>query len=232
MNIKILVTLIALVTILFVISCKTQGNVENPKIELTNQKDSASYAIGIQMAFGLTQQGLHEKLNVDYIIAGIRDQIANEAQLEFQKTDELLQKFFSQIQMEESADKITEGEEFLKENAKKEGVVTLKSGLQYKIIKAGDGPKPRANSTVKTHYEGRLIDGTVFDSSYQRGEPTSFPVNRVISGWTEALQLMPVGSKWELYIPYNLAYGERGAGQLIGPYETLIFTIELIEIKD
>ncbi len=232
MKIKILITIIALVTVLFVISCKTQENVEKSEIELTNQKDSASYAIGIQMAFGLTQQGLHEKLNVEYIMAGIRDQIGNEAQLEMQKTDEILQKFFTQMQMEDSEDKITEGEEFLKENAEKPGVITLESGLQYKIIEEGDGPMPKANSTVKTHYEGRLLDGNVFDSSYERGEPTSFPVNRVIPGWTEALQLMPVGSKWELYIPYNLAYGERGAGQLIGPYETLIFTIELLEIKD
>ena len=122
------------------------------------------------------------------------------------------------------------GKAFLEENKKKEGVVVLPSGLQYKILTAGNGPKPKASDTVKCHYEGRLINGQVFDSSVRRGEPAEFPVGGVIQGWVEALQLMPVGSKWQLYIPSNLAYGTHGAGQSIGPNETLIFDVELLAI--
>lgn len=213
-------------------SCKTQGSVEKEPLTLKTEQDSASYAIGLQMAYGLTQQGLGEELKVEYILEGIKDQFDGETQLKIEDTDALLQKFFAEIQRKSSEDVVARGEDFLKENAEKDGVVTLPSGLQYKVIEEGDGPTPTERSTVKTHYEGRLIDGTVFDSSYQRGEPTSFPVNRVIAGWTEALQLMSVGSKWELYIPYHLAYGEQGAGQIIGPYETLIFKIELLDIVD
>ena len=126
---------------------------------------------------------------------------------------------------------IQEGEDFLKNNAKNPSVTTLRSGLQYEIITAGNGPKPTLSDKVETHYHGTLLDGTVFDSSVDRGTPISFPVNGVIKGWTEALQLMPVGSKWKLYIPYYLAYGERGAGASIGPYSTLIFEVELISIN-
>jgi len=124
-----------------------------------------------------------------------------------------------------------EGEVFLAENKKKKGVITLPSGLQYQVIKEGTGKIPKATDTVTTHYRGTLIDGTEFDSSYKRGEPASFPVNGVIKGWTEALQLMKVGSKWQLFIPSNLAYGPQGAGQAIGPNATLIFEIELLSIK-
>lgn len=125
----------------------------------------------------------------------------------------------------------TEGAQFLADNAKREGVKTTASGLQYEVLVAGNGPKPKAESTVKVHYEGSLIDGKVFDSSYERGEPIEFPLNGVIKGWTEGLQLMPVGSTYMLYIPYELGYGERGAGQSIPPYATLIFKVELLEIK-
>jgi FKBP-type peptidyl-prolyl cis-trans isomerase FklB len=125
-----------------------------------------------------------------------------------------------------------EGEAFLSENRKKEGIKALPSGLQYKVVKAGTGKKPKSTDTVTTHYRGTLIDGTEFDSSYRRGQPASFPVSGVIAGWTEALQLMEEGAKWQLFIPPNLAYGERGAGSQIGPNATLIFEIELISIQE
>ena len=126
---------------------------------------------------------------------------------------------------------LSQGEAFLAENGKREGVISLPSGLQYEVIHDGSGDKPGAADTVVTHYRGTLIDGKEFDSSHRRGEPASFPVNRVISGWTEALQLMTVGSKWKLFIPSNLAYGEGGAGKVIGPNATLIFEIELLEVR-
>jgi FKBP-type peptidyl-prolyl cis-trans isomerase FklB len=126
---------------------------------------------------------------------------------------------------------LKDGETFLAENGKKEGVKTLASGLQYKVVKAGTGKTPKATDTVKVHYNGTLVDGTVFDSSIQRGEPASFPVNQVIAGWTEALQLMKEGDKWQLYIPAKLAYGEQGAGGKIGPNSTLIFDVELLSIE-
>ena len=125
----------------------------------------------------------------------------------------------------------SEGQAFLEENAKHEDVVALPSGLQYKVLKTEEGDKPAATDVVKVHYEGRLLDGTVFDSSYQRGAPAEFPLNGVISGWTEGLQLMTVGSQWELYIPPELAYGDQGAGGVIGPNSTLIFKVELLEIR-
>ncbi len=123
-----------------------------------------------------------------------------------------------------------QGKQFLEENAKKEGVVTTASGLQYKVIREGDGPKPTAADEVEVHYRGTLIDGTEFDSSYKRGQPLTFPLSRVIAGWTEGVQRMPIGSKYEFYIPYNLAYGEKGAGGLIPPFAALIFEVELLRI--
>ena len=220
-----------IIAVLPVISCKTQEKVDK-KIELTNVADSASYALGMQIGNNLAQQGLDKKMNLDLILAGLKDVVNGESLLELDNTDALLQGFFAEIQKEESSGKITEGEKFLKENAKKEGVNVTASGLQYEVLVQGNGPKPKATSTVKTHYKGTLLDGRVFDSSYDRGEPTSFPLNRVISGWTEGIQLMNVGSKFRFYIPYNLAYGERGAGQLIGPFETLIFEVELLDIEN
>lgn len=146
-----------------------------------------------------------------------------------EETNHILQHYFDELKKRGSAAKKA-GALFLSENRQKEGVTTLASGLQYKIISVGNGAVPKASDTVKCHYEGRLINGTVFDSSYRRGEPAEFPVNGVIAGWMEALQLMPVNSKWQLYIPSELAYGPQGAGQVIGPNETLIFDIELLDI--
>ena len=167
--------------------------------------------------FKLTQDEMYKATN------GLQEQIARKAQENKIKAQEEM--------MKASQSNIAEGVKFLAENTKKEGVVTLASGLQYKIIKAGSGAKPTAEDTVVTHYTGKLINGKVFDSSVQRGQPATFPVKGVIAGWTEALQLMTTGSKWELYIPAKLAYGERGAGQDIAPNATLIFEIELLEIK-
>ncbi len=151
--------------------------------------------------------------------------------------DEAMKQFQTKMQarQKENSDRLygknkEEGARFLAENKGKDGVVSLPSGLQYKVLTQGTGAIPKATNRVKVHYEGHLIDGTEFDSSYKRGEPTSFGVNQVIKGWTEALCLMPVGSKWELYIPYNLAYGERAAGK-IPPFSTLIFTVELLSIE-
>ena len=154
-------------------------------------------------------------------------------EIDIQEAQQLLNTYFTKLQEEKeaaSADKRKAGEEFLKENAKREGVKTLDSGLQYEIINEGKGAIPTANDKVKVHYHGTLIDGTVFDSSVKRGEPAVFGVTQVIQGWVEALQLMPVGSKWKLFIPYNLAYGERGAGSMIQPYSALIFEVELLDI--
>ncbi len=212
-------------------SCKSQKEVESKKVDLTSQADSASYAIGVQIAENFVRQGLDTTMNVELIIEGIKDQIAKESKIAIEATDQIVQSFFEEMQKAQSGDKLAEGEAFLTENGKRPEVTTTISGLQYEVIEMGNGAKPIASSTVKVHYQGTLLDGTVFDSSYERGEPISFPLNGVIKGWTEGLQLMPVGSKFKFVIPYNLAYGERGAGQLIGPFETLIFEVELLDIE-
>ena len=167
-------------------------------------------------------------------IAGYKDGFNNQQpRLEASAINEAFQVIQASMQAEENAkaeEFAKEGEDFLAENAKRDGITVTESGLQYEVLEAGSGKKPQASSTVRTHYRGTLINGEEFDSSYNRGEPTEFPVNGVISGWTEALQLMPVGAKWKLYIPYQLAYGAKGAGGAIGPYQALIFDIELIAI--
>lgn len=192
-----------------------------------------SYGIGRQMGQQLASNPF-DGMNPNAVAQGILDALANTAN---PFTDEQMQEAFAEInsrmqekQAVEAQSLAKAGEEFLAENAKKAGVVTTASGLQYEVITQGTGATPTASSRVKTHYHGTLIDGTVFDSSVDRGTPIDFPVNGVIAGWTEALQLMPVGSKYRLYIPYQLAYGERGAGAAIKPYSALIFDVELIDI--
>jgi FKBP-type peptidyl-prolyl cis-trans isomerase FklB len=229
-NISLLL-IVALVLSVSMWSCKSQNKVEDKKIELTSQVDSASYAIGMQIGDNFAKQGLDTIMNVDLILQGIKDQIAKTAVIDIATTDAIVQGFFAEMQKAQAGGKLKEGEDFLKENGKRAGVTTTASGLQYEVVTMGTGKKPTAANTVKVHYKGTLLDGTVFDSSYDRGEPISFPLNGVIKGWTEGLQLMPVGSKFKFYIPYDLAYGERGAGQVIGPFETLIFEVELLAIE-
>lgn len=204
----------------------------------TSTVDRTSYAIGADLAKNLTQQSI--PFNPDMLLAGIRDVLAGK-ELALNETE--MQQCFTQLQEEvkeksESKNKVVadknlkEGQEFLAANAKKEGVKTTPSGLQYMVLKEGTGPRPKDTSKVTTHYHGTLIDGTVFDSSVDRGQPAKFPVNGVIKGWQEALQLMPVGSKYRLFVPADLAYGDRGAGPKIGPNTTLIFDVELLSIDN
>jgi len=227
--ILVIITLVAVIVYLNVYDKSTvkHGN----KVVLNNELDSVSYSLGVNIGENIKTQ--FEDINLDNFEAGIKDVL--EKELEPKITDNqaqaIINSYFSKKQQKQSESVIEEGINFLRENGKREGVTTLASGLQYEVIDDGTGPKPTIEDNVTTHYHGTLIDGTVFDSSVDRGEPASFPVGGVIKGWTEALQLMAVGSKWKLYVPYDLAYGERGAGPQIGPYSTLIFEVELISIN-
>jgi len=202
------------------------------------QKDRVSYVIGVDIGANLKKQSI--EVNPDLLFKGIKDGLSgNKLMMSDQEIKETIATFQKEIQakQEELAKRMgeknkKEGEAFLAENKNKEGVITLPSGLQYKILKKGSGKKPKLTDTVTTHYRGTLIDGTEFDSSYRRNQPVSFPVNGVIAGWTEALQLMEEGAKWQLFIPPHLAYGERGTGPRIGPNATLIFEVELISIQE
>ena len=199
--------------------------------------DKVSYALGLGIGRQLSQMGAGE-LNIDDFAQAIKDVIAGEKlKVSDSEAQTIVQDFFKKQEEKQRAAAAEAGksareagEKYLAENAKKEGVVTLPSGLQYKVLTEGSGKKPKATDKVKCHYEGMLIDGTLFDSSIQRGEPATFPLNGVIAGWTEGLQLMAEGSKYRLFIPYNLGYGERGAGASIPPYAALVFDVELIEV--
>ncbi|MGC1322387.1 MAG: FKBP-type peptidyl-prolyl cis-trans isomerase [Candidatus Udaeobacter sp.] len=200
--------------------------------QLKDQKDKVSYSIGMQIGFNLGRQKVD--INPDILAAGIKDAIANKPQLTTDQVKDIMAQFekdMEQKQKELGEKNKTEGAKYLEENKKKSGVKTTASGLQYKVIKDGSGTQPKATDMVTVNYRGTLIDGTEFDSSYKRGQPASFPVNGVIKGWTEALQLMKQGSKYQLFIPSNLAYGERAMGPDIGPNSTLIFEVELQEVK-
>lgn len=192
--------------------------------------DKLSYAIGMSMASNLVNSGL-KQIDVESFVKAFTEVMNNTTpSMSPQEANQLLQDFFSSRQDEMLSQNLEAGRAFLEENKKKENVVALESGLQYEIITKGDGATPKATDSVRCHYHGTLLDGTVFDSSVQRGEPAVFGVNQVIKGWVEALQLMPVGSKWRLFIPSNLAYGEQGAGGSIEPNSTLIFEVELLGI--
>lgn len=200
--------------------------------------DKLSYALGHNIGHQLIGMGLKESLNVEDYAAAIADVLqGRQPKMSHEEVHQVLEHYFAELEERQQAEAAErgkaakgEGEAFLAENKKKAGVVTTPSGLQYEIVKEGTGRQPKASDTVRCHYEGTLIDGTVFDSSYRRGMPAEFGLRQVIAGWTEGVQLMKEGSIFKFYIPYNLAYGERGAGADIPPYAALIFTVELIDV--
>lgn len=216
-----------------VASLKAQiEDLKKPKdVELTDTLKKVSYGLGTLVATNLKSQG-GESLDLEAMKKGIEDVFLNKTlKLDQQASMSIVQAYMQQA-MEKKNEKLkADGKAFLEENKKKEGVQTTASGLQYKVITQGKGKQPAATSNVTVHYTGKLIDGTVFDSSVERNEPATFAVNQVIPGWTEALQLMHEGDKWMLYIPYDLAYGERGAGGQIPPFAPLIFEVELIKVN-
>mgnify|MGYP000214368855 FL=1 len=205
-------------------------------ITLKTLEDSISYSIGQNIGMNLKEP--YMKINFDILVKGMQDAISGAAKLLTEEQMQNVMMIFNQRVMEkreadakaQSAVAKEKGKKFLEENAKKEGVVVLPSGLQYKVLVKGDGPSPKPEDKVSVHYTGTLIDGTKFDSSYDRNTPAVFGVTQVIKGWTEALQLMHVGDKWQLFIPSDLAYGDNGAGGVIGPGEVLIFEVELLSI--
>lgn len=211
-------------------------------MELTSLKDQISYIIGRDLARNFSQQGLD--LDIDVLAGSLKEALSGQpSRLSQEQIQSAMQQLQEQLGGAEEDDDFqtdpnavnnnkAEGEAFLAENKSKPGITTLPSGLQYEVLTEGTGPKPTPRSSVTTHYHGTLINGNVFDSSYQRGQPATFGVNQVIAGWTEALQLMPEGSKWRLYIPSELAYGKRGAGRDIGPDSTLIFDVELLKVNN
>jgi FKBP-type peptidyl-prolyl cis-trans isomerase FklB len=209
--------------ILFLVS---QLNAQEKPV-LKNQKEKVSYIIGMDIGGNLKRQSIDVDPNI--LTKGVQDALSGAKPL---LSNEEIQETMVAFQKEMMEKQKQRGEAFLSENKKKEGIKTLPSGLQYKVIKAGTGRKPKLNNTVTINYRGTLIDGTEFDSSYRHGQPATFPVSGVIPGWTEALQLMEEGAKWQFFIPPNLAYGDRGAGGLIGPNATLIFEVELISVQE
>ena len=193
--------------------------------------DKVSYALGLSLGQNMASSGV-KTIEYDDLVAGMKAIMNKEKPaISFDEAQEVLNTFFAELEAQVAGKAKEEGEAFLAENAKREGVIVTGSGLQYEVLTAAEGKKPKATDKVKVHYEGTLIDGTVFDSSYRRGEAISFGLNQVIAGWTEGVQLMSVGAKYKFFIPYNLAYGERGAGAQIPPYAALIFTVELLGIE-
>lgn len=210
---------------------------QEKKLELNSLKDKVSYGIGLNIGKDFKEQEID--VDVNLLSRGIKDSLAgSEPALSEEQMREAFEAFQKEIVAKQEAKSkaaaeknLKDGEAFMAENGKKEGVVTLPSGLQYKVIEEGSGKTPAASDTVTVNYRGTLIDGSEFDSSYKRGEPATFPVGGVIPGWTEALQLMKEGAKWQVVIPSNLAYGERGAMPVIGPNSTLVFEVELIKVQ-
>jgi FKBP-type peptidyl-prolyl cis-trans isomerase FklB len=205
---------------------------KKPKeVDISDKHKKASYGLGMLLAANIANQGA-DSLDAEAISAGINDVFQKkETKLKQDEAGVLVQAYMMEVMERKTARMKAEGEKFLEENRKKTGVTVTSSGLQYEVVKSGNGKTPGANDNVTVHYTGKLMDGTVFDSSVERNEPATFGVSDVIAGWTEVLQLMKEGDKWTVYIPYDLGYGERGAGQDIPPYATLIFEVELIKVN-
>lgn len=192
--------------------------------------DKISYALGLNMGNSFRSSGIKE-LNIQDFAQAIDDVLKGSSlKMSYDEAKKVMNDFFTKLQDEKLVINKKAGEEFLRINKERPGIKTTGSGLQYEVLKEGNGPKPKATDQVKVHYEGKLMDGQIFDSSVKRGEPATFGLNQVIPGWTEGLQLMPVGSKYRLYLPSEIAYGERGAGEMIEPNSTLIFDVELLDI--
>ncbi len=227
-NLKLISGLVVLALVIGLAGCKsgskTSGDTKtNSMSKLENELDSVSYALGVNMATNVMRNGMKE-VNPDKVREAVAAVFAGDTLLmDDSESGRYLNEYFENLMKQP-------GEDFLKANATKEGVTTLPSGMQYKVLKSGSGASPSLTDKVTTHYHGTFIDGKVFDSSFDRGQPATFPVNGVIKGWTEALQLMKEGDEWELYIPYDLAYGARG-NQGIPPYSTLVFRVQLISVN-
>ena len=228
---------IALFARMFVSGCAAEEKKVVPEGKLDTSKNRISYTIGVNIGQDFKSQKMD--IDADVLLMGLKDSLAGkELQLTEEEMVSEIQAFQQEMQARMAAEmealvakNRADGEAFLAENATREGVVVTESGLQYKVLEPGEGDSPQASDVVTVHYRGTLIDGTQFDSSYDRGQPATFPVSGVIAGWTEALQLMKPGSKWQLFIPSDLAYGERGAGQDIGPNATLLFDVELVSVE-
>lgn len=237
MNKKILVLLLSLsllaVSGAYAKPAKKKNKKAEPEVVLVTQTDTASYALGVAIGQQMLENLEKDNYNKGIYAKAFCDVIfGNETLMTPDSATKYMQNYVRELQVKAIQKSKDESEKFLQENAKREGVKTTESGLQYQVIKMGDGAKPTANSRVTVNYEGFLIDGTKFDSSIDRGKPNTFGLSGVIKGWTEGLQLMPVGSKFTFYIPYQLGYGERGAGDMIPPYSTLIFEVELLSIEN
>ena len=232
---KTIYSSVLFICILTFISCNNMNTTEKEPIVLNEESSEiskVSYSLGISIANNLKQQNF-DSITVEALAKGIDDVYSqNELMVTQEEANEIIQNYFKAKAEKKALENMDAGKKFLEENKTKEGIVTLASGMQYQIITEGTGGSPTLESKVTTHYHGTLIDGTVFDSSVDRGQPASFPVNGVIPGWTEALQLMKVGSKWKLFIPSELAYGPNSPGGAIGPNATLIFDVELISIDE
>jgi FKBP-type peptidyl-prolyl cis-trans isomerase len=231
--------IIVLTSVLAALPLFGQDKSPESKTELKTDIDKVSYSIGLQVGFNFVRQNealkkQNVQINIDAMMAGVKDAIAGKPELNTDQVRQILAAFEKDMtqKVQVMAQKNTsDGEKFLADNKKKDGVKTTSSGLQYKVMTEGKGPQPKATDAVTVNYRGTLIDGTEFDSSYKRGQPATFPVNGVIKGWTEGLQLMKVGSKYQLFVPPSLAYGERQMGPDIGPNSTLIFEVELVGIQ-
>lgn len=220
--------LLTLAVGVMVMGCNS-GSMTQTSAPLKTAADTASFYLGYMYGTGMDRMGMKDP-NMSAIVAGLNSAIQKkETKTDPQEMEMYLNNYFQKMAMVRAEENAEKGRKFLEENAKKSGVDTLSNGIQYKVIKQGDGAKPAETDVVKVHYKGTLIDGTEFDSSIKRGEPAQFQLNRVIPGWTTALKEMPVGSKWEIFIPADQAYGPRGGGP-IGPNETLIFEVELLDI--